>query len=64
MAGEDVSTPAPEAPLTPQAAKAADALQTIVEVAQNAAPPAVPSTRFSFKGYSPWTVGARSTRSC
>ena len=28
MAGEDVSTPAPEAPLTPQAAKAADALAT------------------------------------
>ena len=50
-----MSTPAPPVPVTAQAAKAADALATIVGVAQAAAPPAVPSPRFSFEGYSPWT---------
>lgn len=47
-----MSTPTPPIPFTSQAVKAADALQTIVEVAQNAAPPAVPSTSGSWTGWS------------
>ncbi len=43
------------APITPAAVKANDALGQIIQVATNAAlPRAVPSPRFSFKGYSPW----------
>lgn len=51
------TTPYPQSyplpvPVTAQAAKAADALATIVEVAQGAAPPAVPSPSGSWAGWS------------
>ena len=42
-------------PVTPAATKANDALGEIIQVATDAKPPAVPSPRFSFKGYSVWT---------
>ena len=42
-------------PITPAATKANDALGEIIQVATEAKPPAVPSPRFSFKGYSVWT---------
>ena len=42
-------------PITPAAVKANDALASIVTLATEARPPAVPSPRFSFKGYSAWT---------
>jgi len=52
VAGEDVSAPAPEAPLTPQAVKATDALDKIAQIATNAAPAPVPSTSGSWAGWS------------